>query len=112
LNLRYFNSNVKLKTIFELLGVINYSFPLAMLFVFNLFSLLGLPPFAGFFGKFYLFFSAIGSEFFFFLYLSILGSIFSAVIYLRMIRLIIFNKYNNVVFYKLVDSTSSLIISV
>jgi NADH-quinone oxidoreductase subunit N len=112
LNLRYFNNNFKLKTIFELLGVINYSFPLAMLFVFNLFSLLGLPPFAGFLGKFYLFFSAIGSEFFFFLYLSILGSIFSAVIYLRMIRLIIFNKYNNVVFYKLIDYTASLTISI
>jgi len=110
LGIRYFHNNFKFKTIFELMGLLNFNFFLALLFVVNLFSLLGLPPLSGFIVKFYLFFSAIGSEFYFFLYLSILGSIFSAVIYLRMIRLVLFNKFNNVFFYKpIISSFSSLL---
>jgi NADH:ubiquinone oxidoreductase subunit 2 (subunit N) len=47
------------------MGLLNFSFPLAIIMVLNLFSLLGLPPLAGFVAKFYLFFNALGSEFFF-----------------------------------------------
>ena len=100
LALRYWYNRMKLKSIFELMGVLNFNFGLAVIFILNLFSLLGLPPLAGFFVKFYLFFSALGSEFFFFLYISILASIFSAVIYLRLIRLVLFNKYNNIFFFQ------------
>jgi NADH-quinone oxidoreductase subunit N len=111
LGLRYYHNNFKLKNIFELMGLLNFSFPLAIIMVLNLFSLLGLPPLAGFVAKFYLFFNALGSEFFFFLYLSILSSIFSAVIYLRLIRLVLFNKYNNIFFYKPLTSDFSFLLS-
>lgn len=100
LGLRYFYNNFEIKNIFEFMGLLNFNFFVAFLLVLSLFSLLGLPPLAGFIGKFYLFFVSLGSEFFFFLYLSILSSIFSAVIYLRMVRLILFNKYNNIFFYR------------
>jgi NADH-quinone oxidoreductase subunit N len=100
LALRYWYNKMKLKNIFELMGVLNFNFGLAVIFILNLFSLLGLPPLAGFFVKFYLFFLALGSEFFFFLYMSILASIFSAVVYLRLIRLVLFNKYNNIFFFQ------------
>lgn len=100
LGLQYYYNNLKLKNIFELMGTLNFNFSIASVFIFNLFSLLGLPPLSGFIVKFYLFLNALGSEFYFFLYLSILGSIFSAVIYLRMIRLVLFNKYNNIFFFK------------
>jgi NADH-quinone oxidoreductase subunit N len=112
LSLRYYNNDLKLKNIFELMGVLNFNFLFALFFVLNLFSLLGLPPLAGFFTKFYLFFSAVGSEFFFFLYLSILASIFSTVIYLRLIRLVLFNKYNNVFFYRPLDSKFTVLVSI
>lgn len=111
LGLRYYHNNFKLKNIFELMGLLNFSFPLAIIMILNLFSLLGLPPLAGFIAKFYLFFNALGSEFFFFLYLSILSSIFSAVIYLRLIRLVLFNKYNNIFFYKPLTSDFSFLLS-
>lgn len=112
LSLRYYNNDLKLKNIFELMGVLNFNFLFALFFVLNLFSLLGLPPLSGFFAKFYLFFNAIGSEFFFFLYLSILASIFSTVIYLRMVRLVLFNKYNNVFFYRPLNSIFTVLISI
>jgi NADH:ubiquinone oxidoreductase subunit 2 (subunit N) len=111
LGLRYFHNEIKIKNIFELIGILNFNFSLALVLILSLFSLLGLPPLSGFLVKFYLFFSALGSEFFFFLYLSILGSIFSAVIYLRMIRLVLFNKYNNVFFYKPLTTNFSLLLS-
>lgn len=111
LGIRYFHNDFKLKNIFELMGLLNFSFPLALILVLNFFSLLGLPPLAGFFVKFYLFFNALGSEFFFFLYLSILSSIFSAVIYLRLIRLVLFNKYNNIFFYRPISSEYSFLLS-
>ncbi len=112
LAIRYWYNNLKLKSIFELMGVLNFNFSIAVVFVLNLFSLLGLPPLAGFFVKFYLFFSALGSEFFFFLYVSILASIFSAVIYLRLIRLILFNKYNNIFLFKPITINFSILIAV
>lgn len=111
LGLRYFHNEIKIKNIFELIGILNFNFSLALVLILSLFSLLGLPPLSGFLVKFYLFFSALGSEFFFFLYLSILGSIFSAVIYLRMIRLVLFNKYNNIFFYKPLTTNFSLLLS-
>jgi len=71
LGLRYFHNDIKIKNIFELIGILNFNFPLALVLILSLFSLLGLPPLAGFLVKFYLFFSALGSEFFFFFYLII-----------------------------------------
>lgn len=111
LGVRYFHNNIKIKNIFELMGLLNFNFSVALIFVINLFSLLGLPPLSGFIAKFFLFLSALGSEFYFFLYLSILGSIFSAVIYLRMIRLVLFNKFNNIFFYKPMESSYSILLS-
>ncbi len=108
LGVRYFHNNIKIKNIFELMGLLNFNFSIALIFIINLFSLLGLPPLSGFIAKFFLFLSALGSEFYFFLYLSILGSIFSAVIYLRMIRLVLFNKFNNIFFYKPMESSYSI----
>lgn len=100
LGVRYFNNNFEFRNVFEFTGLLNVNFFVSILIILSFFSLLGLPPFAGFLGKFYLFFVSISSEFFFFLYLSIIASIFSAVIYLRVIRLVLFNKYINLFFLR------------
>jgi NADH-quinone oxidoreductase subunit N len=109
LGVRYFSNNFEIRSIFEFMGLLNFNFVISMISIFGLFSLLGLPPLAGFFAKFYLFMLAVGSEFFFFLYFSILSSIFSAVIYLRIVRLILFNKYNNIFFFRPVSFYISLV---
>lgn len=111
LSLRYVGSSFKLKNIFELMSISNFSVSVSALFVLNLFSLLGLPPLAGFLTKFYLFFLSLGSEFFLFLFVSILGSILFTVVYLRLIRLTLFVKSVNIFFFNVLSLWFSRILS-
>ena len=99
LGLRQFVNFFKVVNVFSLLGVLNVNLFLGLILVLNLFSLLGLPPLAGFLAKFYLFLNIVGSEFFFLFYISVISSIISAVVYLRLVRLVLFTKYNNIYFY-------------
>lgn len=99
LGLRQFNNFFKLANVLNFFGVLNSNLLLGFVFIINLFSLLGLPPLAGFLAKFYLFLNTVGSEFFILFYLSVLSSIFSAAIYLKLIRLVLFNKYSNIFLY-------------
>lgn len=108
LGIRYFFNNFEFRNIFEFMSLLSLNFFASFLVVLSFFSLLGLPPFAGFLGKFYLFFISIGSEVFSFLFFSILASIFSAAIYLRIIRLVLFNKYVNIFFLRPFSSSISL----
>lgn len=54
------------------------------------FSMAGIPPLIGFFAKFYVFFAAIESNFYFLLSLSILCSTLSAFYYIRIIKIMNF----------------------
>ena len=112
LGLRNFHNFFKITNIYSFLGVLNSNSLLGFILVINLFSLLGLPPLAGFLAKFYLFFNMIGSEFFFLFFISVLSSILSAAIYLKMVRLVLFNKYNNIYFYIPLQREFAVIIAI
>ena len=71
----------------------------SLFFLINFFSLIGMPPLAGFIGKFYLFLSCITVEFFFLFFIAVCSSIFSAVIYLKIIRILFFSKTDYFYFY-------------
>lgn len=101
LSIRYFHSNFKLKNISEFSGLFNVNPLYALFFLINFFSLIGMPPLAGFVGKFYLFLSSITVEFFFLFLTAVLSSIFSAAIYLKIIRILFFNKASYFHFYTL-----------
>lgn len=60
-----------------------------------LFSLGGIPPLIGFFGKFFIFFSLIDLSLFFISFFFILLSVFSTFYYLRLINLMFFSLFNN-----------------
>ncbi len=92
INVRYLHNKLKFKNISEFFGLINTNFIISIFLLLNLFSLIGIPPLAGFFGKFYLFFSVFSSNLESLFIASIYGSIISAVVYLRLIRLFFFNK--------------------
>ncbi len=92
INVRYLHNKLKLKNISEFFGLINTNFIISIFLLLNLFSLIGIPPLAGFFGKFYLFFSVFGSNLESLFIASIYGSMISAVVYLKLIRVFFFNK--------------------
>ena len=64
------------------------SFSLAIL----LFSISGLPPLAGFFGKLYILISAVDNKLYFLAIIAILTTIISAFYYLKIIKTIFFDK--------------------
>ncbi|MEG8099331.1 NADH-quinone oxidoreductase subunit N [Candidatus Liberibacter brunswickensis] len=59
-----------------------------------LFSLAGIPPFAGFFGKYFLLLSAVKKEFYVITIIALLSSVVSAYYYLRIISVMWFDKSN------------------
>ena len=55
-------------------------------------SMAGIPPFMGFFGKFYVFFAAIESQLYLLAVLGVLASVISAFYYLRIIKGMYFDE--------------------
>ena len=60
-----------------------------------MFSLAGIPPLAGFFGKFYIFIAAIESNLLLLAVVGILASVIGAFYYLRIIKVIYFDETKN-----------------
>ena len=56
-----------------------------------MFSLIGIPPLAGFFGKFYVFAAAIEAKLFALAVIGIVASVVSAFYYLRIIKVMYFD---------------------
>ena len=79
-------------------------------------SMAGIPPFAGFFGKFYIFIAALEAKLFYLAVLGVLSSVISAFYYLRIVKIIYFDEskisFQNIKNFplKFVLLTSSLII--
>ena len=57
-----------------------------------LFSLAGIPPLAGFFAKFYIFFAVINQSMYFLAVVGLLATVIAAYYYLRIIKIIYFDK--------------------
>jgi NADH-quinone oxidoreductase subunit N len=64
----------------------------AFFFAMFLFSLAGVPPLAGFFGKFYVFMAAIKSGLFVLAVVGVLASVVGAFYYLRIVKLMYFDE--------------------
>ena len=63
-----------------------------MLIALIMFSLAGIPPLAGFFGKFYIFVAAIESEMLFLAIIGVIASVISAFYYLRIVKIMYFDE--------------------
>ena len=63
-----------------------------MLIALIMFSLAGIPPLAGFFGKFYIFIAAIESEMLFLAIIGVVASVISAFYYLRIVKIMYFDE--------------------
>jgi NADH-quinone oxidoreductase subunit N len=92
ISVKYTHNKLKMKNINELFGFLTNNSLICMFLLLNLFSLIGIPPLAGFFGKFYLFIVSFVSSLEILFVASLYASIISAVVYLRLIRIIFFHK--------------------
>ncbi|MEL6373945.1 MAG: NADH-quinone oxidoreductase subunit NuoN [Pseudomonadota bacterium] len=71
----------------ELAGLAQTNFPMAGALTILLFSLMGIPPLAGFFAKFYVFAAAMKEGFYVLAVIGVLASVVGAVYYLRIIKI-------------------------
>jgi len=72
---------------------------LSLLMMLALFSLAGIPPVAGFFGKFFLFTSAAHSGYFWLVFIAVINATISLYYYLLVIKAMFINKSENPIAY-------------
>ncbi|CAN1562319.1 NuoN NADH,ubiquinone oxidoreductase subunit 2 (chain N) [Rhabdaerophilaceae bacterium] len=82
----------RVEQIADLAGAARTSPGLAFVMAALLFSLIGIPPLAGFFGKFYVFAAAIEAKLFALAVIGIVASVVSAFYYLRIIKVMYFDE--------------------
>ncbi|MBD1148139.1 hypothetical protein IDH28_04840 [Pelagibacterales bacterium SAG-MED31] len=75
-------------------------------------SMAGIPPFIGFFGKFYIFIAAIESQLYILAVLGVLASVISAFYYLRLIKGMYFDEPTDGENFEFTISTQSKVILV
>ena len=85
-------SDGRVEEIDELAGLSRNSPMMAFLLAMLLFSLAGIPPLAGFFGKFYIFLAAINSGLYTLAVIGVLSSVVGAYYYLRIIKIMYFDE--------------------
>jgi NADH-quinone oxidoreductase subunit N len=77
-----------------------------------LFSMVGLPPLAGFFGKMYLFLAAVNSELYVVAIIGVLSSVVAAFYYIRIIKLMYFESSKVYTLHKQMDLANAYVLGV
>lgn len=98
-------------SISNLANLSKINMPLAICFSILLMSMAGIPPFIGFFSKFWVFLSAFQSKQYFCLLIAVLSSVFSAYYYLRIIKVIFFEDSKTIPVIAEMDKGTSYAIS-
>ena len=80
-----------LESIDDLAGLSKTNPTMAFIMMAFMFSLAGIPPFAGFFGKLYVFMAAVEAELYTLAILGVLASVISAFYYLRIVKIMFFD---------------------
>ena len=104
------SDNKFIQKITEFTGLSNKKPLVSLSLAIIMLSMAGIPPFAGFFGKFYIFLSAVESELYFLAILGVLSSVISAYYYLRIIKIMYFDEQNNSNFQFNISSQSALVL--
>jgi NADH:ubiquinone oxidoreductase subunit 2 (subunit N) len=110
LALRSSITSKQLTSIYSLVNIFRVNPILAFSIIFLLFSLSGIPPLIGFFGKFYILFWSFNNLFFFVLCLSLFTSIINIFYYIRLIKIIAFIKTKNIIFIEPLSHTLGIIL--
>lgn len=83
---------VAVENISDLAGLSRTKPTMAFMFAMLLFSLAGVPPLAGFFGKFYVFLAAVNAGLFTLAVLGVLSSVIGAFYYLAIVKVMYFDQ--------------------
>ena len=78
----------------------------------TMFSMAGIPPLAGFCSKFYIFFAALGSSFYFLAIFGVLTSVVSCFYYIRLIKVMYFEKPLSWITYQRMDREKSILLGI
>jgi NADH-quinone oxidoreductase subunit N len=78
--------------IYELAGLSKTNLPMAFLLGMIMFSLAGIPPFAGFFAKYFVFVAAVQAGLYWLAVLGVLASVVGAYYYLRIVKVMFFDE--------------------
>jgi NADH-quinone oxidoreductase subunit N len=101
----------KIKYIEDLSTISKVNPLIGVCFAITFFSIAGVPPFAGFFSKMFLFFSAINQSLYFLTVIGVLTSVISCFYYLRIIQISYFEQVATWVTLKKLTKEISLLIS-
>lgn len=80
------------ETIDDLAGLSRTNLPMAFFLGMIMFSLAGIPPLAGFFGKLFVFMAAIEAGLYYLAVIGVLASVVSAYYYLRIVKIMFFDE--------------------
>ena len=107
-----FTYNKKKNLLSSIANLILINKPLTYLIAINFFSLAGLPPFGGFFAKFYIFIALFEINAFAIICLFIIISCFSAFYYIKIIQMLLFFPNTKPNFFKILPFSYCLILTV
>jgi NADH-quinone oxidoreductase subunit N len=83
-----------LERISDLSGLARTDLPLAVALAVFMFSMAGIPPFSGFWGKYFIFVAAVQSGLWVLAVIGVLTSVVGAYYYLRIIKVMFFDEAN------------------
>jgi NADH-quinone oxidoreductase subunit N len=104
LSLKYNNSYIE--KISDLSGLSKSKPIISLSIAIIMLSLAGIPPFAGFFGKFYIFIAALKADLILLAVLGVISSVISAYYYLRIIKVLYFDEVGDSNYQSIITSQS------
>jgi NADH-ubiquinone oxidoreductase chain 2 len=85
---------------------------LALTFSITMFSYAGIPPLAGFFSKFYLFFAALGCGAYFLALVGVVTSVIGCFYYIRLVKRMFFDRPRTWILYEPMDRNKSDLLAI
>ena len=104
------NSLKKIKYIEDISTISRVNPFMAICFAITFFSIAGVPPFAGFFSKMFLFFSAISQSLYLLAFIGVLTSVVSCFYYLRIIQITYFEQTTVWISLKKISKEASILL--
>ena len=105
------NNNNFIEKISDYAGLSKYKPLIALSFAIVMLSMAGIPPFAGFFAKFYIFVAALKADLIILAILGVISSVISAFYYLKIIKIIYFDDADISQFSIIISRQSAIILA-